>query len=219
MAKTLLGRKLRMTHMFDDNGAIIPLTALQVGPCPVVQIKRPEKEGYCSYQIGFGEIKDKRVTSPARGHFKKAKSAPTRFLREVRCAVEDELPEIGTTLSAEQFNEGEYVDVTGTSKGKGFAGVMKRHGFSGHRESHGQMERRVPGSIGASSYPSRVFKGTRMAGRMGGDQVTALGLKIARIDTENNLIFVKGCVPGPNGRVIEIRSSNRGKATKKKQEA
>ena len=216
MAKTLLGRKLRMTHMFDENGMVIPMTALQVGPCPVVQVKRLDSDGYCAYQIGFGDIREKSVSKPLRGHFEKAGAEPTRYLREVRCTQEDELPEVGVTLSADAFAEGEYVDVTGTSKGKGFAGVVKRHHFGGQKGSHGQMETRVPGSIGASSYPSRVFRGQRMAGRMGGARVTALGLKVAKVDVENHLIYVKGCVPGPPGRLIEIRASNRGKALKKK---
>jgi large subunit ribosomal protein L3 len=137
-------------------------------------------------------------------------------LREVRCNGDEELPEVGSLLSVDTFSEGEFVDVTGTSQGKGFAGVVKRHHFHGQNESHGQMESRVPGSIGASSYPSRVFRGQRMAGRMGGERVTALGLKVAKIDAENHLIYVKGCVPGPPGRLIEIRASNRGKALKKK---
>jgi len=198
--------------MFDESGAMVPLTALQVGPCPVVQVKKPKADGYSAYQIGFGEIPDKRVNSPRKGHFEKAQVDPTRFLREVRCA-EEELPEPGSTLRVgEVFQEGEFIDITGTSKGKGYAGVVKRHHFGGYKASHGQMEERVPGSIGASSYPSRVFKGQRMSGRMGGDRVTALGLKVAKIDPENHLLFVKGSVPGPNGRLIEIRPSNRGKA-------
>ncbi|NUN96679.1 MAG: 50S ribosomal protein L3 [Candidatus Omnitrophica bacterium] len=216
MAKTLLGRKLRMTHMFDDNGVVIPLTAIEVGPCPVVQVKRPETDGYCAYQIGFGEARERSVTKALLGHFNKAGVSATRYLREVRCANEAELPEVGATLSVEAFEEGEFVDVTGTSKGKGFQGVVRRHHFGGQRATHGQMESRVPGSIGASSYPSRVFKGTRMNGRMGGARVTVLGLKIAKIDPENRLIYVRGCVPGPDGRVVEIRTSNRGKARKAK---
>lgn len=216
MAKTLLGRKLRMTHMFDDNGVVIPLTAIEVGPCPVVQVKRPETDGYCAYQIGFGEARERSVTQAVLGHFNKAGVPATRYLREVRCANEAELPEVGATLSVDAFEEGEFVDVTGTSKGKGFQGVVRRHHFGGQRATHGQMESRVPGSIGASSYPSRVFKGTRMNGRMGGARVTVLGLKIAKIDPENRLIYVRGCVPGPDGRVVEIRTSNRGKARKVK---
>lgn len=216
MAKTLLGRKLRMTHMYDENGVVIPMTALQVGPCPVVQVKKTESDGYSAYQIGFGDIKENKVSNPMKGHFDKAGVQSTRYLREVRCNRDDELPEIGTTLSADTFAEGEFVDVTGTSKGKGFAGVVKRHHFLGQAASHGQMETRVPGSIGASSYPSRVFRGQRMAGRMGGSKVTALGLKVAKVDAENHLIYVRGCVPGPPGRLVEIRASNRGKALKKK---
>lgn len=216
MAKTLLGRKIRMTHMFDETGMVVPLTAIEVGPCPVVQVKNVESDGYCAYQIGFGEIREKHVTKPIAGHFEKSKAAATRILREVRCEPDEDMPQVGVTLLANVFEEGEFVDVTGTSKGKGFAGVVKRHHFGGQRASHGQMESRVPGSIGQSSYPSRVFKGTRMAGRMGGDKVTALGLKVAKVDPENHLIYVKGCVPGPSGRVVEIRASNRGKAHKQK---
>lgn len=201
--------------MFDEDGTLIPLTALEVGPCPVVQVKRAESDGYCSYQIGFGEIKESRLSQPLAGHFKKASAEPKRFLREVRCETESDLPELGMTLGVDQFAAGDIVDVTGTSKGKGFAGGMKRHGFGGQRRTHGQMGNRVPGSIGCSAYPSRVVKGKRMAGRMGGDKVSALGLTIIKVDSENNLIYVRGCVPGPNGRVIEIRESNRGKARKK----
>ena len=215
MSKTLLGRKLRMTQMFDESGALVPLTAIEAGPCSVVQVKRDETDGYRSYQIGFGPVKPHRVSKPLEGHFKKAGVTPTRFLREVRCAEDEELPDVGTTLSVDLFNDTVYVDVTGTSKGKGFQGPVKRHGFAGYRATHGQMENRVPGSIGASAYPSRVFKGKRMAGRMGGDTVTALGLEVARIDAENHLLFVKGCVPGPSGRLVEIRASNRGKAKRK----
>jgi large subunit ribosomal protein L3 len=216
MVKTLLGRKLRMTHMFDENGMAVPMTALEVGPCPVVQVKRQETDGYWAYQIGFGDIREKHVSKPVMGHYQKAGLDPNRYLREVRCTTAEELPELGATLSAEVFQVGEFVDVTGSSKGKGFAGVVKRHHFGGQRQSHGQMESRVPGSIGASSYPSRVFKGQRMAGRLGGAKVTALGLRVAKVDAENHLIYVKGCVPGPSGRVIEIRASNRGKARKAK---
>ena len=215
MNKTLLGRKLRMTHMFDENGRMVPLTALQVGPCPVTQIKTQDSDGYYSYQIGFGDIKEKHVSKPRAGHFEKASVKPTRVLREVRCDSESDLPPLGTTLSADQFAEGDIVDVTGTSKGKGFAGGMKRHGFGGYKATHGQMGSRIPGSIGCSAYPSRIFKGKRMAGRMGGEKKTALGLTIIKVDNENNLIYVRGCVPGPNGRMIEIRESNRGKAKKK----
>jgi large subunit ribosomal protein L3 len=213
MSKTLLGRKLRMTHMFDDNGALVPLTALQVGPCPVVQIKRSGNDGYTAYQIGFGEAKEQRVSRPLLGQFERAGVSPTRYLREVRCA-EDDLPEVGSTLSVDEFSEGQIVDVSGTSKGKGFAGVVKRHGFAGYRATHGQMENRVPGSIGSSAYPSRVFKGKRMAGRMGGNQVTALGLTVAKIDSENHLLYVKGSIPGPPGRLVVVRPSNRGKVKK-----
>ena len=200
--------------MFDESGAVVPLTALQVGPCPVVQVKTSDSDGYGAYQIGFGDIKAKHVDKPKQGHFTKSGADATRYLREVRC-TEAELPELGATLSVAEFAEGQYVDVTGTSKGKGYAGVVKRHGFGGYKASHGQMEQRVPGSIGSSAYPSRVCKGKRMSGRLGGDRVSALGLTVAKVDAENHLLYVKGSVPGPNGRLVEIRPSNRGKAKSK----
>jgi large subunit ribosomal protein L3 len=202
-----------MTHMFDENGAVIPLTAIQVGPCPIVQVKRQDGDGYTAYQMGFGEIKEKNVNKPQQGHFKKAGVQPTRYLREVRCS-EEELPEVGATLSVEEFADVQFVDVTGTSKGKGFAGGMKRHGFGGYRRTHGQMGNRIPGSIGSSAFPSRLFPGKRMAGHMGYETITALGLRIAKVDAENHVLYVKGSVPGPNGRLVEIRASNRGKAKK-----
>jgi len=218
MPTTLFGRKIRMTHMFDEQGGMIPMTALEIGPCPVVQVKTEDTDGYNAYQIGFGAVKKDKVAKPYAGHFQASGAEPTRYLREVRCESDSDLPEVGTLLSVENFSEGDVVDVTGTSKGKGFAGVMKRHGFRGYKRTHGQMGNRIPGSIGASAYPARVFKGTRMAGRMGGDRISSLGLTIVKIDPENHLIYVKGCVPGPSGRLVEIRASNRGKAKKKKAE-
>jgi len=208
--KEILGKKIGMTRIFRDSGEAVSVTVIEAGPCPVVAKKSTEKHGYEAYQIGFGERRKSRITKPYAGTFKAAGVEPTQYLREVRY-TDGEL-EVGSSLKVDVFNEGEKVDVTGISRGLGFAGGMKRHHFSGANKTHGQSDRwRAPGSIGCSSYPSRVFKGKRMAGKMGKDKVTVLNLEIVKIIEQENLMLVKGNVPGFNGSLVKIRSTNRGK--------
>jgi len=206
----LLGKKVGMTSIFDVDGKNIPCTVIEAGPCVVTQVRTVEKDGYEAIQLGFGEISEKHVTSAQRGHFKNAGIEAKRYLREFSRFEEGLKKDLGSVLLCDIFHEGEYVDVTGTSKGKGFQGVVKRHGFAGvGQATHGQHNRlRAPGSIGASSYPSRVFKGMRMAGRMGTDTVKAINLQIVKIFKEKNIIVVKGSVPGANGSLIKIERWN-----------
>ncbi len=206
--KEILGKKIGMTQIFAESGDIIPCTVIEAGPCPVVQKLTEEKHGYNAYQVGFGTRKKNRVTKPQSGHFVPAGVEPTQYLREVKFDESD--LEVGGALTVGTFFEGERVDVTGTSRGLGFAGTMKRHGFSGANKTHGQSDRwRAPGSIGQSSYPSRVFKGMKMSGRMGRDTVTVLNLEIVKIIEDENLMLVQGSVPGNNGALLKIRISNR----------
>lgn len=206
--KEILGRKLGMTRIFEENGDSVPCTVIEAGPCPIVARMTAEKNGHEAYQAGFGPRKKSRANKPMTGHFKKANVEPTRYLREIRYD-EGEL-EVGSELKVDIFKIGERVDITGISRGLGFAGAMKRHGFQGANKTHGQSDRwRAPGSIGSSSYPSRVFKGQRMAGRMGRDKVTVLNLKIVRVIAEENLMLVKGAVPGVRGALVKVRNSNR----------
>lgn len=207
--KEILGKKLGMTRVFIESGEAVPVTVLQAGPCPVIHKKTREKDGYDAYQVGFGEKRKKLVSKPVAGCFAKSKVEPTRHLKEV--AYDESDLDVGSELKVGIFKEGERVDVTGVSRGLGFAGGMKRHGFSGANKTHGQSDRwRAPGSIGQSSYPSRVFKGLKMAGRMGNDKVTTLNLEIIKIIEDENLMLVKGAVPGFKGSVVKIRSTNRG---------
>ncbi len=204
MIEGLLGKKLGMTQIFDETGQVVPVTVLEVGPCIVTQIKTMERDGYEALQIGFGELK--RPNSPQRGHLK-ASGANSKILREVKTdAVADF--NVGQVLDCTVFEAGEMVDVSGTSKGKGFAGVMKRHNFRGGPKTHGQSDRhRAPGSIGASATPSRVVKGMKMAGRMGNKRVTMQNLTVVRVDQDRNVVLVRGSVPGANGEVILVRHS------------
>lgn len=206
---TLLGRKLGMTRVFDANGLSRPVTVIEAGPCPVVAIRTDKKHGYNALQIGFGDKRTNLFNKPDQGHFKAAGVEPTRYLREVRM---DDLGDakVGDVLKVDLFNEGEKVDVTGVSRGMGFAGVMKRHNFNGANATHGQSDRwRAPGSVGQSSYPSRVFKGQRMPGRMGGDTVTVIGLRVVRVIPEENLLLVAGGVPGKANSMVKIKKSTR----------
>jgi len=200
----LIGKKIGMTSIYDNSGKNIPCTILQVGPCIITQIKTEEKDGYSSFQLGF-EDKTKESNKATQGHFKKSKSSPKKKLVEFS-GYEGEF-KVGDKINVDHFIEGEYVDVTGISKGKGFQGVVKRHGFSGVGDStHGQHNRnRAPGSIGAGSDPSRVFKGMRMAGQTGSAKVKALNLKVIKIMTEDNLLLVKGSVPGHNNSYIIVQ--------------
>ena len=200
----LLGKKIGMTSVFSAEGKNVPCTVIEVGPCVVTQIKTVEKDGYAAVQVGFQDAKEKNTSAPLMGHFKKAGVTPKRHLVEFK-GFEQELS-LGDTLTVELFNGTEYVDVVGTSKGKGFQGVVKRHGFGGVGQStHGQDDRlRAPGSIGACSYPAKVFKGTRMAGRMGGDRVTTQNLQVLKVIPEHNLLLIKGSVPGCKGSIVII---------------
>ena len=207
----LLGRKIGMTQLFDEEGRQIPVTVLEAGPCVVTQVKTQAKDGYNAVQLGFGRKKEKRTSRPLIGHFKKAGVSPVQFLREIRT---DELGSLkaGQALDVDQFEVGEYVDVEGPSIGKGFQGVVKRHHFKGGPKSHGSMFCRVAGSIGASSFPSRVIKGVRMPGHMGNEQVTVQNLKVVKVDPENHLLVVRGPVPGTEANCLVIRTSlKRGK--------
>lgn len=204
MNAALLGKKIGMTSLFTEAGTHVPCTVIEAGPCPVVQVKTVERDGYTAVQVGYGEINDKKVNKPLKGHFEKKGVKPTRMLKEFRDLSVD--VEVGKELTVEQFKVGDKVRVSGDSKGHGFQGVVKRHHFGGvGMSSHGQSDRqRHPGSIGQSSYPSRVFKGLRMAGRMGGVKRTIRNLEIVDVIPEQNLILIKGSVPGAINSVLEI---------------
>ena len=207
IVKGILGTKLGMTQLWDENNKVVPVTVIQAGPCVVTQVRTPEQDGYNAVQLGFGAVKAKKVTKPEAGHFAKADVTPRKHLVELRTADASEF-ELGQELTAEVFADGEIVDVTGTSKGKGTAGVMKRHGFHGLRASHGvHRKHRSPGSIGGCATPGRVFKGLRMAGRMGNDKVTVQNLKIHAVDAERGLLLVRGAIPGNNGSLVVVRSA------------
>jgi large subunit ribosomal protein L3 len=209
--KGLLGKKLGMTQMWDENNKFIPVTVIEVGPNVVTQIRNVERDGYEAIQIAAGQIDPRKVNKPAAGHFEAAGVTPRRTLTEIRTNDSAEYS-LGQELTVDTFEAGQKVDVVGTSKGKGFAGVMKRHGFAGVSASHGShRNHRKPGSIGASSTPSRVFKGMRMAGRMGGDRVTVLNLTVHAVDAEKGLLLVKGAVPGARGRTVFVRTAVKGK--------
>lgn len=201
----IIGKKLGMTSIFSKDGDVIPVTVIEAGPCTVVDIKTTEKDGYQALQLGFGEVKEKKVNRPIAGHFKKNNISPKKFLKEFRNFNVSEF-KIGDEINCTIFTEGDIIKVRGKSKGKGFQGVVKRHGFGGiGMTTHGQSDRvRAPGSIGASSYPSRVFKGQRMAGRMGYENVTVRGLRVVKVDAERNLVFVKGAVPGAINSIVEL---------------
>jgi large subunit ribosomal protein L3 len=201
----ILARKLGMTQVFlEEDGRVERVTVLEAGPCPVTAIRTAERDGYEAVQLGFGAVKERRLTRPELGHLKKAAAPPVRHLAEFR----DEVGElaVGDTVTVEAFEPGQKVKVSGVSKGKGFQGTVKRHNFSRGPESHGSHNVRAPGSIGASATPSRVFKGLRGPGRMGGGRVTQRGLSVARVIPEDNLLLVRGAVPGPPGATVEVRS-------------
>jgi large subunit ribosomal protein L3 len=205
--KGLLGTKLGMTQLWDENNRIVPVTVVAAATNVVTQVRTPETDGYNAIQVGFGEIEGRKVTKPSAGHFAKASVTPRRHLAEIRTADAASY-QVGQELSPELFTAGDDVDVTGTSKGKGFAGTMKRHGFAGVGASHGaHRNHRKPGSIGACATPGRVFKGTRMSGRMGSDTVTTQNVTVHAVDVEKGLILLKGAVPGPKGGLLVIRSA------------
>ncbi|MCB0911612.1 MAG: 50S ribosomal protein L3 [Propionibacteriaceae bacterium] len=205
--KGLLGTKLGMTQVWDAENRIVPVTVIQAGPCVVTQVRTADVDGYSAVQLGFGAVKAKNVTKPAAGHFEKAGVTPRKHLVELRTADASTYT-LGQELTAAVFAEADVVDVTGVTKGKGTAGVMKRHGFGGLRASHGvHRKHRSPGSIGACATPGHVFKGTRMAGRMGVEKVTVQNLTVHAVDAERGLILVKGSVPGPKGALVVLRSA------------
>jgi large subunit ribosomal protein L3 len=204
-SKGIIGTKLGMTQLFDEeSGRVTPVTVIEAGPCPVVAVRTSDVDGYTAVQLAYRPCKEKKLTRPESGHLKTAGVGPHRTLIEFRNAGEGLAP--GDTVTVEAFAPGEAVKVSGVSKGKGFAGTIKRHNFGRGPESHGSHNVRQPGSIGASAYPARVFKGMRMAGHMGSERVTQRGLTVADVDPERNLLMVRGAVPGPVGGVVEIRS-------------
>jgi len=208
--KGILGTKLGMTQVFDEQNRIVPVTVVKAGPNVVTQVRTTEKDGYEAVQLAFGAVDPRKVNKPRTGHFDKAGVTPRRFLAELR-TTDAETYEVGQEITAEVFAAGVEVDVTGTSKGKGYAGVMKRHGFKGQGASHGaQAMHRKPGSIGGCATPGRVFKGLRMAGRMGNDRVTTQNLTVHAVRAEDGLLLIKGAVPGPKGGVLFVRSAAKG---------
>jgi large subunit ribosomal protein L3 len=208
--KGILGEKLGMTQVFDENNRIVPVTVVKAGPCVVTQIRTQEKDGYTAVQLAYGQIDPRKVTKPVAGHFKAADVTPRRHLVEVRTdSIEGYT--VGQELGADVFADGARVDVSGTTKGKGTAGVMKRHGFHGLGAGHGtQRKHRAPGSIGACATPGRVFKGLRMAGRMGAVRATTTGLTVHKVDTERGLLLIKGAIPGPTGALVVVRTAGKG---------
>jgi len=214
MPKGILGRKLGMTQVFGENGEVIPVTAIEAGPCVVVQKKTKESDGYTAIQLGFGEIRESLLTKPERGHFKRARVKPMRYLREIR--VKDDSPyDVGTEIKVDIFAKGDRVDVVGTSLGKGFAGVIKRWNFRRGPMGHGSMYHRRVGSLGATD-PARVFKGRKLPGRMGAERVTIQNLEVVKVDPERNLLLVKGSVPGRRGGLLLVKEAVKTTVKKKK---
>ncbi len=212
--KGIIGKKVGMTQVIKDNGEVVPVTVIEAGPCYVVQVRTPEKDGYRAIQLGFEEVKPKRLTKGQRGHLERAGVPMLRYLREIRMRS-GESYEVGQVIRADIFSPGERVDVVGKSKGRGFAGVVKRHHFGGGPHTHGQSDReRAPGSIGACATPGRVWKGSRMPGHMGAKRVTAQNLEVVLVDPDRNLLAVKGSVPGPNGGLVIIKEARKQKVAK-----
>ena len=207
MVTGILGTKIGMTQLFSDDGGVTPATVIKAGPCVVVQRKTVERDGYDAVQLGLVEDSPAKVNKPTAGHYKKANVPPTRIRREVGIAADSDGPAEGEQVVASLFTDGDRVDVIGLSRGKGFQGVMKRHGFSGGGATHGSMFHRAPGSIGASSYPSRVIKGMRGPGRMGGDRVTVMNLRVLQVDAKQHLLIVNGAVPGAPGGLLMVRKA------------
>ncbi len=208
MTTGLIGKKIGMTRLFTEDGRWIDVTVLEAGPCTVVQRKTKEKDGYDAIQLGFDDVEEKRCNMPLRGHFKKAGVAPKRTLRELRVDADSALAQ-GDEVKADIFTRGERVDISAKSKGKGFAGVIKRHGFSGGPGGHGSHFHRTPGSIGQSASPSKVYKGKKLPGRMGNRRVTVRNLEIVNVDVERNLLIVRGCVPGANGGLVMVKTTTK----------
>lgn len=213
MIKAILGRKLRMTQMFTEDGRVIPLTAIEVGPCPIIQVKTVENDGYSAIQIAFEQIREKLSNMPLIGHFKKAKSAPYRFLKEIRVDSTAEY-EVGQKLDASAFEKGDYVDVSGKTKGRGFQGGIKRHNWGGGKDTHGSMHHRAIGSLGPGTGLGRVFKGKTLPGHYGNSQVTMQNMEVVKVDAENGLIFIRGGIPGPSGAVVFVRKTTKNSKNK-----
>jgi large subunit ribosomal protein L3 len=213
MIEGLIGKKVGMTEVFLEDGTVVVGTVIKAGPCFVVQKRSADKDGYEAIQLGFEEVKPQRLTKPLLGHFKKAGVPPLRFLREFgvlkKGGVDEYKP--GDVVKVDIFKEGDLIDITGTSKGKGFAGVMKRHGFAGQPDSHGGMAHRRPGSIGQHSFPARVWKGLGMAGHMGAERVTVQGVRVVKVNPEKDIIIIKGSVPGPDGGLLVLRHTTKGR--------
>ena len=210
MKKGLIGKKIGMTQIFNEEGKVIPVTVIEAGPCVVSQVKTEETDGYNSIQLGFGAIKESKVNKPERGHFTKANIAPARYLREFRVdSIED--VKVGDELKADIFMAGDKIDIQGTSKGKGFQGVIKRHGQHRGPMGHGSMYHRRPGSMGSTSTPGRVFKGKKLPGHMGAETVTIQNLEVIKVDLDKNIILVKVSVPGAKGSILKIKSSVKAK--------
>ena len=206
MKKAIIGKKLGMTQIFDENGAVIPVTVVEAGPCVVAQVKTIEKEGYEAVQLGFGEVKDKHINKPEKGHFTKNSLTAKKHLREFRLDSIEGI-KVGDELKADVFAKGDKVDIQGTSKGKGFQGVIKRHGQSRGPMGHGSMYHRRPGSMGSTSTPGRVFKGKKLPGHMGRNTITIQNIEVVSVDLDKNVILVKGSVPGCKGAILKIKSA------------
>ena len=205
----IIGKKVGMTQVFAEDGALVPVTVIQAGPCFIVQKKTADRDGYNAVQVGLVEkVSNRRITAAQRGHFEKAGVQPVRTLAEIPYSGD---ANVGDRIEVAIFKAGDHIDVVGTSKGKGFQGVVKRHHFAGGRATHGSMFHRAPGSIGASAFPSRVMKGMRMGGRMGGDQITVKNLRVAKVDAENNLLYIRGAVPGGRNGLVLVRFAKNGK--------
>ncbi len=210
MNKGLIGRKVGMTQIFDETGKVIPVTAIEAGPCVVAQVKTKETDGYTAIQLGFGDVKEKKINKPEKGHYTKVNLTPKKYLREFRVDSVDEV-KVGDELKADVFAVGDKIDIQGTSKGKGFQGVIKRHGQSRGPMGHGSMYHRRPGSMGPTSTPGRVFKGKKLPGHMGVQTVTILNLEVVKVDLDKNVILVKGSVPGAKGAILKLKSSVKSK--------
>ena len=205
--KGLIGKKLGMTQLFEESGVLTPVSVIQAGPCPVVQVKTPERDGYSAIQIAFGPLREKLVTHPLRGHFKKSSIATHRVLKEVRVADPSQF-KVGESVDLKAFEGTKMIDVIGQSKGRGFAGTVRRHNFNRGPVTHGSKNTREPGSVGQCATPARILKGKRLPGRLGGKRVTTRNLKVVQVDTENNLIYVKGAVPGATNGFVFIKKAS-----------
>ena len=210
MNKGLIGKKLGMTQIFDEQGKVIPVTVIEAGPCVVAQVKTVETDGYNAIQLGFGDVKESKINKPEKGHFAKSKLTPKKHLREFRLDSV-EIINVGDELKADTFTAGDQLDIQGTSKGKGFQGVIKRHGQSRGPMGHGSMYHRRPGSMGPTSTPGRVFKGKKLPGHMGSQTITIQNLEVVRVDLDKNVILVKGSVPGAKGAILKLKTSVKSK--------